>query len=632
MKFSIKHRMKKRRDLQNAQFYKSLLEYNPDAICAYGIDGDLIHANPAAERITGYTVDELHELKLLTLIPPEYQQMINKDLESALHGTGEESEIAIISKKGVRINLITKIVPAVTNDKIVGVHVIFKDITDRKRAEEALRIAQQDLQATLMERKQMLEELRSTKEQLESFIKYTTDAITVVDREYNVVQINSAFEKMFGWSSQEIIGDRLTFFPKGFFHENEGLRQTITCGGMVSDYQTKRQRKDGSLIDVSITISPIRDSRGKLVFFATIIRDITDRKKVERELIEAEEKYRNLVEEALVGVYVIQNNRFVYVNPRFSEILGYPQEDIIGNDINFWVRPESLSTTRRNVRKRMVGRIRSMQYQIKGQRKDGSEFLVEVHGTRTIYNGKPALIGTAVDVTERAKNEELLRKADKLKIVGQLAAGVAHEIRNPLTTLKGFIQFFKDRIDDEHLVGVMLSELDRINFIVSEFLVLAKPQAIHFQSNNIRELLQQIVSFFDAQTNLNNIQIRTLFHEDVPCIKSEQNQLKQVFANIIKNAIESMSQGGEITILLKRLTPNNILIRFSDQGCGIPRDRIPKLGEPFYTTKEKGTGLGLMVSYKIIEEHQGKIYINSQMGKGTTVDIILPIHLKDEAE
>ncbi|CAM4146089.1 sporulation kinase E [Geobacillus stearothermophilus ATCC 7953] len=230
------------------------------------------------------------------------------------------------------------------------------------------------------------------------------------------------------------------------------------------------------------------------------------------------------------------------------------------------------------------------------------------------------------DMTERKEMELQLRKSDTLNVVGELAAGIAHEIRNPMTALKGFIQLLQGSIDGDYSMyfNVIMSELERIESIITEFLVLAKPQAVQYKQNDICKIMQDTIDLISAQAIMNNVQIIADFDRGLPPVYCELNQLKQVFINILKNAIEVMPKGGDITVRIARMG-KNVHISITDQGVGIPKDKIKKLGEPFYTTKERGTGLGLMVSYKIIEEHQGKIDVESEVGVGTTFHITLPI-------
>jgi two-component system sporulation sensor kinase A len=241
------------------------------------------------------------------------------------------------------------------------------------------------------------------------------------------------------------------------------------------------------------------------------------------------------------------------------------------------------------------------------------------------YGGKEAILSIGNDITKRKEQtEQLLQKSEKLALLGQMAAGIAHEIRNPLTSIKGFIQLFKSETHQAEYYDIVLSELDRINTIVGEFLVLAKPTAAVFAEKDVKELLKDVVTLINTQSILNNVQIFVDIESVLPKISCEENQLKQVFLNLLKNAIEAMPSGGNIDVKVKVKAEGEISIQIIDHGIGIPKDRIPTLGEPFYTTKEKGTGLGLMTCYKIIESHSGQLMIDSEVNEGTTIEIILP--------
>lgn len=229
------------------------------------------------------------------------------------------------------------------------------------------------------------------------------------------------------------------------------------------------------------------------------------------------------------------------------------------------------------------------------------------------------------DITERKKTEELLNKSDTLAAIGQLAAGVAHEVRNPLTVIKGFIQLFQiNKEDQEKYFDLMLSEIERIEAILQEFLSIAKTDEISTEKKNIYQIFKNVVSLINTKAIMTNIQVELYTDSKDIIIECSENQLKQVFINILQNSIEAMPDGGRISIHIKEIGKDGIIISVIDKGIGIPAERIKRLGEPFYSTKEKGTGIGLMLSYKIIESHQGNISIMSEVGVGTTVTIYLP--------
>ena len=349
--------------------------------------------------------------------------------------------------------------------------------------------------------KESAEELRSTKEYLESFVGQTSDAIHVTDLQGKVTSANRAFETMFGWSREEIDGEVLHNIPEEYAADYADKEAIVRQGGSIADYEMVRSTKAGELIDLSVTISPIRDENGKVIAIASISRNITSRK----------------------------------------------------------------------------------------------------------------------------HTEELIRRTEKLSVVGQLAAGVAHEVRNPLTTLRGFVQLNKQNgtISPAHL-DIMLRELDQINMIVSEFLVFAKPQANRYKPLQLEAILNDTIILLDSEARLNDVQLELHTEENVPSIIGEANQLKQVFVNVLKNSIEAMDKGGSIIIQISSGQDRTVIIRFIDDGCGISEEDLRRLGEPFFTRKETGTGLGLMVSQTIIANHKGTIVYRSQLGEGTCVEITLP--------
>lgn len=229
------------------------------------------------------------------------------------------------------------------------------------------------------------------------------------------------------------------------------------------------------------------------------------------------------------------------------------------------------------------------------------------------------------DITERKKTEELLNKSDTLAAIGQLAAGVAHEVRNPLTVIKGFIQLFQiNKEDQDKYFDLMLSEIERIEAILQEFLSIAKTDDINTEKKNIYQIFKNVVSLINTKAIMTNIQVELHTESKDIMIECSENQLKQVFINILQNSIEAMPDGGKVSIHIKEINDDGVIIHVIDEGIGIPEERIKRLGEPFYSTKEKGTGIGLMLSYKIIESHQGTISIMSEVGIGTTVTIYLP--------
>ncbi|MFS0725012.1 ATP-binding protein [Paenibacillus sp. 1P07SE] len=326
------------------------------------------------------------------------------------------------------------------------------------------------------------------------------------------------------------------------------------------------------------------------------------------------------------AIHVVDlDGRITQVNRAFEKMFGWSAEEAVGK-----VLPLIPASEQKEEHAAMEalrsGRLLDTR-EVLRRTKQGEEIAVSVT-TSPIRDRNGAIWAIASitrDMTSRNKMEELLRQSEKLTTVGQLAAGVAHEIRNPLTTLRGFLQLQQQTgtLNIRHN-DLMLSELERINLIVSEFLILAKPQAIKFHIKDVRYVLGDVISLLDSQAHLFNVVFLQQFAEEACEVSCEENQLKQVFINLLKNAMESMPSGGEIAIRVAREPAHYITIAIEDQGTGIPEEMIPKLGDPFFTGKETGTGLGIMVSQRIIHAHHGTMHISSTVGEGTTVRLMLP--------
>ncbi len=226
-------------------------------------------------------------------------------------------------------------------------------------------------------------------------------------------------------------------------------------------------------------------------------------------------------------------------------------------------------------------------------------------------------------------NLEKVQKSEKLALVGQLAAGLAHEIRNPLTSVKGFVQLIQAKKGQEtpaFYLDIILEELNRIDQIVSEMVLLAKPAPLRLSTVNVSHLAQEVVNLLQPQALMQEVFMELNAAPDLVEIEGEANQLKQVFINLMKNSIESMPGGGKVTIsLTNHSSKPGVVITVSDTGCGIPSENLNKLGSPFFSTKEFGTGLGLMVTYRIIQNHHGEVTVTSSCSKGTTFTLTLPL-------
>ncbi|KWW11655.1 hypothetical protein AS888_01385 [Peribacillus simplex] len=357
----------------------------------------------------------------------------------------------------------------------------------------------------------------------------------------------------------------------------------------------------------------------------TIFRNVSERWLIEKELRDSEKKFRKIFEGTLDGLILWNHEGFKDINEAGQEILEISKDRLLSFTVKEFIEkvPGNAPDLNAHIENVYQHEVFSSIIPIKFE--DGRVKHIEFLTRKNVYSSLNLSIFR--DVSKSLEMQEQIRKSDTLNVVGELAAGIAHEIRNPMTALKGFIQLLEDGVEGDFSTyfHVITSEIKRIETIITEFLVLAKPQALKIIKQDVHTILKETLELLAAQALLDNIQFDTSFEEVELPVLCEANQLKQVFINIIKNALEVMPDGGSVRIKTSRCSGKYVCISITDQGMGISSEKLKKLGEPFYTTKDRGTGLGLMVSYKIIEEHKGYIDVESQVDQGTSFHIYLPL-------
>jgi PAS domain S-box-containing protein len=397
-------------------------------------------------------------------------------------------------------------------------------------------------------------------------------------------------------------------------HTNKNeVRETI-------EYQLLRSNNE--IIDVESTLIPITFDNKVMTIIQT--RDITERKQAVKELWEAKQLIQAIISASPIATLALDMNANIRLwNPAAEQIFGWHSDEVIGKKSPIVPKDEKDITI-----PEIIEHGHIVNKEVKRMTKDGS-IVHTALSTAPIQdeNGQiNGIMAAFMDITDKKKTEEALLKTEKLSAVGQLAASVAHEIRNPLTSVKGFIQLLNDDkpfAEKTPFLSIMLSEIDRMDAIIKDLLVLAKPQASHFTYFKVNELLSYVLQLLSTQASLYNITFMKDFTDQDNTLYGEENQLKQVFINLIKNAIEAMPEGGSVT-LKTDVKDADIEVTLTDEGVGIPAHKLKTLGEPFYTTKEEGTGLGLLSSFKIIENHHGTIDFISEVGIGTKVTILFP--------
>ncbi|MFD1637719.1 ATP-binding protein [Evansella tamaricis] len=336
-------------------------------------------------------------------------------------------------------------------------------------------------------------------------------------------------------------------------------------------------------------------------------------------------QYQSFIKDIPIAIIFLIKGKIKDINESGLVMLGATlKDDVEGKSIfhyiprEYWepsTKEESLFKSTANGHNMMVL-----------QREDGSKVDISMTYQQVYFQDSWGYGLVIKDITDLKDSEKRLRHSEQLSVIGELAAGIAHEIRNPLTSLKGFLQLISHESSGSKYEDIMSSELERINLIVNELLLLAKPKEMEFEPTRILSLLKTVVTIANTQAILHNIQIKLVYNEELEkiMIYCEENKLKQVFLNLLKNAIEAMNEEGNIYIKFKKLG-DKLHLFFIDEGPGISKEIIGNLGKRFYTTKPDGTGLGLMISMNIIREHQGELFITSEEGIGTKVEVVLPI-------
>lgn len=463
-------------------------------------------------------------------------------------------------------------------------------------------------------------ELHESKEHFKSLFEHNPDAVYSLDLEGNYLSANNSFVRMFEYTVEEAL--KMNYFPlinpEDIEHVQNHFHQASK--GIPQNYEVKCKTKYGKEIFIHVTNVPIIVN-DKIVGVYGISKDITKNKQSETAVRKSEQLYHLITENSQdVIIFTSPEGLIRYVSPAIKTILGYEPDNLLGRKGADLIHPDD-ATKRKKLESDFD--IETMRF----LHKKGHYVWIEV--SRKVIKKESGEIDKILvmgrDVTKRIEADELMIKSEKLSLAGQLSAGIAHEIRNPLTSIKGFLQMMQNGYElKQEYLDVIYSELTRIESILSELLLLAKPQVLRFENKKLTSIINQVSTLLETETNYKDILLIKELAKDEIWINCDENQMKQVIINLLKNGIESMPNGGELTIKTA-IENHEVCIYVIDQGCGISQKEIANLGQPFFTTKEKGTGLGLAVSFHIIENHNGKVLVESEPGKGTIFLIKLPI-------
>ncbi len=493
------------------------------------------------------------------------------------------------------------------------------------------------------------EKYRSLSHFLTSILESTAQyGIIAMDVDGTITEFNKGAEKLFDWKKEEVVHNQniaVTLLPS---MSKKEIEQTLfhrirTVG--LSDQEMDRIRKNGERFPASSSLTAIADPSGEVIGFVEIIRNITLRKTLEKELRETKEFLENIMESSVDGIVTTDlKGKITYLNRAISEMLGYQKSDLLGNHISMmYVRGIQEARDIMNLLK-ADKRIEHYEMDLKGKTGEVLTFLTSASMLRDEEDQVIGTSGIFKNITEQKRLEAKLKEtqfylveASKMRALGELVAGVAHELNNPLMASQTIFHVIQTNLHEDcpnrerlELIGRCN---DRIEKIVNHLREFSRQTKSDFQEININQPIENALLLTGQQLLNHSISITRKLSENLPKIKGDTNQLEQVFLNLISNARDAM----EKVTSPKQLTIHSylsddedsplVIVSVKDTGEGIPEGILLKVFEPFFSTKAvgKGTGLGLSLCFGIVEAHGGRLNIKSQVGVGTEVLIYLPV-------
>jgi PAS domain S-box-containing protein len=467
---------------------------------------------------------------------------------------------------------------------------------------------------------------------LAALVDCSDDPIISKRLDGTIISWNSAATRVFGYQPEEIIGKSiLTLIPPELQHEEVEILRKLRAGERIHHFETVRMRKNGERFPISVTISPIRDESGQIVAASKIAHDISERYRTEEGLL----RLAAIVDSADDAIISKSLNGIVTSWNRAAEkMFGYTADEMIGQSILRLI-PEELHYEEDQILSKLRASERIDHYETTRKKKSGEHFHVSVTISPIIdQTGK--VIGAskiARDISDKKRVEQLLIQSEKLAATGRMAAAIAHEINNPLESLINIIFLARQHSSADSRVHQLLitaeQELERVSHIARQTLGYYKdtgaPTSVH-----IHELIQNVLSVYNSKMLSADIAVDSRFN-DLQKISVSKGEMLQVFSNVIANAIDSMKQGGVLTVTTRNVLTepqDGIEIVIRDTGIGIEQSNLTRVFEPFFTTKGiLGTGIGLWVAKQLVTRRGGQITIASSttpMNSGTTVTIFVP--------
>ena len=619
---------------RSEQRYRRIFEGSKDMIFVTDREGRVLDLNPAGVELLKFSSkDEALSLPHFREIFQNPRDWERFQLQVEVQGFIRDLELTL-KTKGRRLvyTLLTGIVRRDKEGVITGYEGILKDITERKRGEL-----------------QLLREKRNTEGILEGMPVPTF----VIDRSHRIIYWNRACEELTGFSRHEMVGTYRYWLPF-YTHErpsmaslvveqnlkalekffgDKNLKPSPNLPGAYEAYEYLPNFR-GRERYLYHTASPIYDEEGRIQGAVQAILDMTVREELARELKDSEEKFRRLVETSLDGIALHRDMRLLYVNQACLEMFNYQESgEMLGRSLLEFLDPQYRPAATRWLAQLQRRATRARIFEMKGVKKDGGKFDLEGISIPTTYEGQPAIQTHIRDITHKKHLEEQLSRTEKLAALGQLAAGVAHEINNPLGGILVYSYLLLEDLEpsrpERGQVEKIVREATRCKEIVQGLLDFSRHLPSKMAPLKVNDILEEVFSLLEDHLLFQNIQIIQALDQDLPPILGDKSKLEQVFINLLMNSGESMKGEGKLTVTTSVAAGGDrVQIRFQDTGPGIPPNYLSRLFDPFFSTKKigQGVGLGLSISYGIIQKHLGRIYVE-RTGPGDTVFVIeLPVH------
>lgn len=602
---------------------EKIAEMGDDGIIVFDEDSRIEFANQMAADIFGITKRDILHREFYQLIGKNDQEFL-ADMVTRGRGVGEKfcTEMAIRTGRGdIKVAEVC-IALTKTEDGRSRTYAYIRDITERKKYEK---------------------DLKESEKKYRNLFERVRHGLYISSKEGRFLDCNPTLLDMLGYSTREEflqmdMAKDLYIKPE----DRVSFQRLIEQQEFVKDLEVQFKKKNKEVITVLLTANLQRDERGVVVGYEGLIIDISERKRMEKELREANEFLTNLIESSVDGIIVVDTEGKVLIFNRGAEnILGYKPEEVVGKiGIDGIYPPGVAKEVMQKLRSREFGGVGKLSsFPLLIRRKDGELIECDLSAS-LIYNeaGKEVVsVGIFKDLRERLGIERELRstreallQAEKLAAMGRLTSQIAHELNNPIYGIMNTLELLKSEVPPEskrrRILDLSLSETVRLSEMLRSMLSFSKPEEEKRIPTKINELIEGILLVMEKQMREANIRVTTAFSQDIPDIMASTNQIRQVMLNMIKNGKESMPSGGILNIRTMR-SEENVIIIIRDTGLGIPEEIRDKIFDAFFTTKQKvkGVGLGLSVCYGIIKDHGGDIKVESEIGKGTHFIITLPV-------